>query len=165
METLEKIQKLEKTSQYKEWHQKNPDTFLSYVMRIIENPSNNEWQIGFFCKKKENFTTFIMNNDTVKIERDQEAFRKGDEIVKEIETPKIKYSLVEAAKLAQHLQQEKYPTEKPLKIISILQNLPEINNIWNFSFVTKSFNTLNIKVSAEDGKIIKHTLSQIFDFT
>lgn len=164
METIQLLKDLEQKDEYKKWKKGNKDAFLSYVLRVIENPPNNEWQIGFFNKKNGKITTFTLDNNKVRIDNDEDIFKKEEDIIKRLEIGKIDYSLIKAAKLAEEFQGKNYPSEKPIKIISILQNLPELDNVWNFSFITKSFNTLNIKVSAETGRILKHSLSQIFEF-
>jgi len=67
MEVKEKILELEKKNEFKNWKKHNKDCFLSYVMRLIENPPNNDWQIGFYDKKKEKITTFVMNKAGMRI--------------------------------------------------------------------------------------------------
>ena len=49
-------------------------------------------------------------------------------------------------------------------IQKILQNLGEFGNIWNITYVTHSFKTLNIKINAENGKILHHSLDSLMDF-
>jgi len=52
----------------------------------------------------------------------------------------------------------------PVKIIAILQNLENLGNVWNLTFVIAAFNTLNMKINAENGKIVEHKLSSILSF-
>ena len=50
------------------------------------------------------------------------------------------------------------------KTIVILQNLSEFGNIWNITYVTHSFKTLNMKINAENGKILHHDIVSLMDF-
>ena len=81
-----------------------------------------------------------------------------------IDLNKVKLSFAEIIDLASEFQKEKYPKEESNKIIAILQNLEKFGNVWNLTFITESFKTLNIKVNTENGKIVEHKLSSIFEF-
>lgn len=37
--------------------------------------------------------------------------------------------------------------------------------VWNITYITASFNVLNVKVDAETGKVLSHRLSGVMDFT
>ncbi|MBW3022928.1 hypothetical protein KY308_02405, partial [Candidatus Woesearchaeota archaeon] len=58
---------------------------------------------------------------------------------------------------------EKYKTHIPIKRIAILQHLP-IGQVWNITYVTQSFNTLNIKINAETKEIVSDKLVSIVQF-
>ena len=94
----------------------------------------------------------------------QEIFKKPDMDVREIDLDKVKLTFAEIIDKASGFQKEKYPKEETDKIIAILQNLEEFGNVWNITVITNSFKTLNMKVSAEDGRVLEHKLSSIFEF-
>ena len=52
----------------------------------------------------------------------------------------------------------------PIKTIAILQNIKPHGNIWNLTYITQAFNTLNMKIDASTGKILDHNHSSIFSF-
>jgi len=164
VETKSKIKELEQIKEYINWKEKNKEAILSFVLRVIEEPANDEWQIGYFNKPKNNITTFVLKGTELTINPDEEIFKKEDQLVKELQLEKVTLSLEDAVKIAQDYQKKNNPGEMPLKIISILQHLTEFGNVWNFSFVSQTFNTLNIKINTENGKIVDHSLSKIFDF-
>lgn len=165
METKNKIKELEQKKEFMEWKEKNKEAILSFVLRIIEEPPNDEWQIGFYNIPKNNITTFVLKGTQLTINPDEEIFKKEEQLVKELQLEKVKIGLVDAAKIAQDYQKKEYPSEMPTKVISILQHLTEFGNVWNFSFVSRTFNTLNIKINTENGKVIDHSISKIFEFT
>ena len=65
---------------------------------------------------------------------------------------------------ANEFQQSNFPKDRSIKTIAILQNLPEFGNIWNLTYVTEAFNTLNIKIDALNGQVLEHNLTSIFSF-
>ena len=81
----------------------------------------------------------------------------------EITTDKITMAPLE--KIADKLKREKYKNETLTKKIIILQNLKEFGHIWNLTFLTSSFKTLNIKIDANSGKILKKKLASLITFT
>jgi len=94
----------------------------------------------------------------------EEVFKKPDMKVNEINTAKLKLPFDKIINKAESFKKKKYPKEIDDKIIAILQNLEPFGDIWNLTYITKTFNTLNIKVDAENGRILQHKLSSIFDF-
>ncbi|MBI2652931.1 hypothetical protein HYX00_05695, partial [Candidatus Woesearchaeota archaeon] len=44
------------------------------------------------------------------------------------------------------------------------QNMAALGNIWNITYITEAFNTLNMKIDASNGKVLEHNLSSIFSF-
>ena len=51
-----------------------------------------------------------------------------------------------------------------MKIIMLIQNHNKLGNIWNITYVTESFKTLNIKIDAASGKIVRDELIELFQF-
>ena len=47
------------------------------------------------------------------------------------------------------------------KIIAIIQNLDK-EQIWNVTFLTQSFKTLNLKIKSDNGEIIEKKLDSLF---
>jgi len=100
----------------------------------------------------------------IKAHVEEEVFKKPSMSVNEINLDKIKLPLKEILEKVETFRKKTYPKELQEKIIVILQNLDDFGDIWNITYITKAFNTLNIKISAENGKVLQHKLSSIFDF-
>ena len=73
-------------------------------------------------------------------------------------------TLDESLDKTEKLQKEKYPKESTMKRIIILQNLENFGNVWNITYFTQSFNTLNIKIKTDSGKIVEHKLTPLFGY-
>lgn len=163
MKLKEALDKIKKDSKFKEWEKNNKKAYFSYAFCTIGGDKNNGWQLGYYNKEKDRMTTFTINNE-VAISPEEEVFKKQDMKVKKIGLAKVKLDLDIILEKIKRFQKDKYSNEMPVKKIIILQNLEKLGNIWNITYVTKSFKTLNMKVNAENGEILQHKLSSIFSF-
>ncbi len=167
MELKDAVDKVESSPAFKEWWTDNKKTHFSYAFCTVENDKINQWLIGYFNKDSDKMTSFGVGDEDsnqITICPEEEIFKKEGIEVKKIELSKVNLNLEGALKKTEEFRQKKYPKEEPTKKIIILQNLENHGNVWNITFVTKTFNVLNIKISTEDGKVVSHSLSSIFSF-
>ena len=122
----------------------------------------DEWQLGFYDSKSDKITTFVMKDNSIDIRKEDDVFKEDETKVHQLELDKIKIGLDEAITKAGEFQSKNYPKDRSVKTIAILQNIADSGNMWNITFITESFNTLNMKIDASAGKIINHNLSSIF---
>ena len=156
------LKKLKESSEFKEWISKNKEAYLTYAFTMIENLENSEWQIGYYDKKLDKVTIFTINGN-IEINPEQDVFKKPGTSVKKINLKDVKFSLDKVLKKAHSIKNKKYPKELIKKTIAILQSI-ELGQLWNITFITSSLNTINIKIDAKTGKIIKHELVSLFQF-
>ncbi len=163
---MELKQALERLNKSKEYHpiSKNKGIFLSYGLITIENDETTPWQLGFYNSSTDKMTTFIIGKGKIEVQKEEEVFKKPDMEVKPIEMEKAKLKFNEIIKRAEEFKKEKYPKETVSKTIAILQNLEDYGTIWNITFVTGSFKTLNLKVNAENGEVTHYNLESIMEF-
>ena len=163
MELKLALKKLEESQDFKKWRRENKNTCFSYAFKIPQEMLN-EWQLGFYDKKKDKITTFIINGDNVNIRPEEDIFKKEETKVNEVQLDKVKLTLDNALAKANEFQKKNFPKDKSIKTIAILQNIPNLGNIWNITYVTETFNILNMKIGASNGKILKYNLSSVFSF-
>lgn len=162
MKTFKKcLDELKNSKEFKNWKKKNPKTFLSYGFIII--PKETCWKAGFYHPGKDVITSFIIN-DKIKIEQEEQIFKPEKMHVNKLDIKKIKTNHKQALKTAEKLQKQKYKNHNPIKTILILQNLEKQGTIWNITYITQTLETLNIKISAQTGKILEHKLVKLFEF-
>ena len=160
MELKEAFKKLEKSKEFREWKQKNPDTFFSYALKILEENKEQPWNIGFYHKLTDKVVTFIVDKK-IDMQEEEEIFKKPDDEVKPIETEKAKMPFSDIMEKVRDFTNKTYPTELMNKTIAILQNLENYGTVWNITHITPSFNTINIKADAEDGRILYNNIESI----
>lgn len=163
MDVKPALKKLEQSKDFRDWRKKNRSTYFSYAFKIPQE-TPNEWQLGFYDRKKDKITTFVINGDSIKIKADEEVFKKEDAEVNEVKMGNVNVTFDTAIQKANEFQNKNFPKDRSMKTIAILQNIPNLGSIWNITYITEAFNTLNMKISASNGKILENKLSSIFSF-
>lgn len=158
------LEKLEDSQDFKKWCQKNKNTYFSYAFKIPQEMGLNDWQLGFYDNKKDKITTFELSNGNIKIRDEEDVFKKEDAKVNEVHLDKVRLTFDNAIEKAHEFQQKNFPKDKSIKTIAILQNISKLGNIWNITYITEAFNTLNMKIDASSGRVLQHHLSSIFSF-
>ncbi|MAH33343.1 hypothetical protein CL615_03045 [archaeon] len=164
MELKDALKRLEKSDEFKNWYKKNPDNFFSYAFTLLEDKKENPWQLGYYHESTNKVVTFTVNDDSIETEKEEEVFKKPDMKVKKVDIEKVKIPFKDILKIIEEFRKKEYSKELVNKTMVILQNLGSHGIIWNITYVTHAFNTLNIKVNAESGKIMKHSLDSIMSF-
>lgn len=160
MDLDQSLKKLKESKQFKDWNKKNLETFFSYALKTSDNDT---LQLGFYNKKTDKMTTFIINKE-IEMQQEEEIFKKPGMEVNPINMDKIKIPFKKILRKAEEFQKKKYPKELVSKTIAILQNLEQYGNTWNITYVMHSFKTLNMKINPENGKILHHSLESLMDF-
>src|SRR3989338_692640 len=130
----------------------------------IENNESSLWQLGFYNRATDKITTFVIGKNEIAVQKEEEVFKKPDMEVKPVGIEKAKLKFDEIIKKAEKFKKEEYPKEAISKTIAILQNLQGFGTVWNITFVTDSFKTINLKINAENSEVISHNLESIMDF-
>ena len=163
MDLKSALKKLEGSRDFKKWRQKNKKDFFSYAFKIPQEMSS-EWQIGFYDAKKDRITTFVIGETSIKIRPEEEVFKREESKISEVKIDKVKVAFDNALEKAEEFQSKNFPNNKSIKTIAILQNMQSLGNIWNITYITESFNTLNMKIDASTGKVVEHNFASILSF-
>ena len=132
---------------FKDWNNKNKDSFLcSFV--LIDNP-----QFDFY-NKNDTMTSFMMK-DKIEVIEDEEIYNETK--IKPLQIKDIKSSEDKVIEIIK----DKYPKEKFGKEIIILQN--QDRQLWNITIITASLKLLNVKVDMNN-KIVSETFEPLTKF-
>ncbi len=164
MEPQKTLKKLKESAVFAEWSKKNPDSFFSYALKILEPKTEEPWQLGFYIPSKDKMASFVVKEGNIEMQQEDEVFKKPEMEVKPVSLENMKLAFKEIMELADRFKKEKYPGEIPSKTIAILQNLEVYGDIWNITFVTLSYNVLNMKLSAETGRVVYSHLESLMNF-
>ncbi len=165
MHPIELIPALRETEEYKKWREGSPNAKLVHLFLILDPGKDISFDIGFFDFDKKLMTSFIVDEELSKVELSEtkEVFAKDLSNIKPLDEEKIKVNYQDAVKTANELQKKEYSQHFPMKEVVVLQKL-DIGQVWNITYITKTFQTLNIKIDSESGEVLEHKLHQIFSF-
>ncbi len=164
MKINEALDKLNSDISFKQYLKNNPKAYLSHFFMMMEKDMKNDWQIGYYNPDSNLVSTYIVTNKDIIAETPQEPFKKPEDSIARLGFDKIKKYYDDAIKKAKECLKKNYPKELPLKTMIILQNIKDFGNIWNITFVTSSFNTINIKIDAKEGNILNHEKTSFMKF-
>ena len=161
IEKLKKaVKKLQDAQEFKNFKKKNPGAYLVSCIIITDGKKTGDWQVDYYQPKKHKITTFILE-DELWLKREDDIFQKEKTGLKELKLNKVKISMDEMLELMEKLRKKKYPGDCPNKIISILQNL-DGKTIWNVTSLTSTLKIWNIKLDAENGRVIEEKIENVF---
>ena len=151
------LQKLKISPVFKQWISENKKFFLAHAFVMLDESNKDVWQIGYYCKDTDKISTFVVEENEVNLIKNQEIF-KAEGSIKELKAEDVKLEADEMLKIGKKCREEHYPNEEVFKTFYIIQN-SAIGEIYNLTFLTKSFKAINIKISVEDGKILQHSIN------
>lgn len=155
------LKRAEASGEFKSWKESHKHSYLCSAFMIGNDISSKNWQLDFYDKDDDMMTSITEENSSIKL-KEQSVFKKPKDEIKELELGKIKFDLDKAVAKIDSLRKKKFPGETPSQKIFVLQNLDAIT--WNITYINTSFNVLNVKINAINGKIIDKSLTSILGF-
>lgn len=162
MDLKQIILDLEHSNEFKQWNKNNPDFFLAHIFVMLDDANKDVFQIGFYNSKTEKMTTFIVDNEKISLIEDQEVL-KSEGTIQELIIDDIKTSVEDALLASNKIKNDKYKNEMIAKKFFIVQKT-DLGDIFNITFFTASFKTINIKISTVDCTILKESMSDLMTF-
>jgi hypothetical protein len=162
MQIKKVVEELTNSKEFRLWKEDNKESYLAHLFRMMDEPNEGIWQLGYYNPKEDKITTFIFENEGIKIVPPSDIFKKPDTELNALDIESVSIDWMTALENASEFREKEYRNEWPVKSFFILQSITE-GVIYNLTLVTKTFNTLNIKVSAKTGKIISSKLTSLFE--
>ena len=157
MDINEIVKTVESSSDFKKL---DSGYYLVHFFRMMDSQKSEDCQLGYYNKKIDKIVVFEYDSGNVKALAPEEAFKeKGDILALELD--KITLSLDNALNKAQDVVKNNYPAHLLSKAIVLLQKLPEYGQLWNITVITHTFQVINIKINAETGEVIKHSMESL----
>lgn len=146
------IKKLESSSQFKKVKEANNNIYLCSFFKMFDKEKEIV-QIHYYDSKKDDIISFEIGEE-IKIEQSK-VFRDKKTEIKELKLDEIKINIKEAIRLYEKFLKSKHET--PDKKIIVLQVLEK--PVWNITYLTTTFNIINIKIDAISGEKISEDIS------
>jgi hypothetical protein len=165
MKIKELLTYVESQKDFTDWKSKNPQAQLVHVFILLDPSVKKQYDIGYYNPKTKKMVSFTITEDKgeLKIREDEEILKDPEHKILPLSLEDISVELESALETAVKLQKEKYKKDDALKHVLILQRL-QIGQVWNITFITKQFNTLNIKIDSKTGKAVDESLQSLFQF-
>lgn len=154
---------VEETQQYRQWKQKNPDSYFVSAFFLGEEFSSGskDWQFDFYEPDKDKVVSFVYGKDLPI--KEEEVFKKTKDAIPELVLDNIKVDLEKAIDIFENIKKSKHPGEIATKKLFILQVL-EGKTIWNITYISSAFNILNIKIDALSDNVLSESFSSVLSF-
>ncbi len=163
MELKEVLKTIENSIDYKEWRTKHPEAFLAHAFVMLDEENKNIWQTGYFDDKKNTMSTFVFEGAKISVIPDQEVL-KAEQKILALKPEDVIVSVADALAAAQKARIENYGKEQPIKSFFIIQNIEAHGPVFNITFFTAAFKTINIKISTTKGKVVHHSMQALAAF-
>jgi len=154
------MEKLKASPEFSRWRAKSPKDCLASAFTIIEG-KEPQWQACFYDSKKDRVTTFTITGNLVSVQPESEVFKEPGKKMERIDEENVRIDLPQLISITSGLQREKYPSEKPMKIIAVLTGCGN-GALWSVTYLTQSFKTLVIKVDAKSGEVVSDAIISFF---
>ena len=161
-EIQEACERVTNTEMFTTWKEENKKAYVCSLFKIIGEGETPGWQVDFYNPTNDTISSFIADDDVEMVGKDSKIFKESNVKISKLDVKKVKIGVHEALNKVSLIKNEKYPNEVPTKKIVILQNVKGI--MWNLSFMTTSFNILNVKINAESGNVIEESLKSLMSF-
>lgn len=152
-------QLLTSNSLFKKWLQHHENTYLTHFFSTLNSAveMKQPWEVGFYDAAREKMTVFLpLENDDFEIKPEDDVFKSGGAIEK-LSLDLVNISFSQAVAMFKQQFPLSFPKEQISDGFVILQKV-EGKVMWNFAFMTKSIQYLNLKIDAQEGGIIASQL-------
>ena len=148
------INALEKTEEFKKFKEQQSDAFLSHFFTQIsaQYSVKTNWDAGYYEPKQEKIVVFTQLADSFVKKAEDEVFKKKADAVEPLKLDSVSVSFEKAVEITKKKIEDEFSQLQLGDGFVILQEL-DAKPLWNFTFITRTLQFLNIKINASTGII------------
>lgn len=180
---------VESGKEFKAWRAANKASYLSSIFTMATDlerlskggfaDAGTEWLLSYYDNDDDTFTTFssIGNQRGTR----EQAFKKGRSLPK-LDVDAVRVGISKCLEVGEGVKKGNYKGEDTSRVILVLQPLTKNEilagnesdkgsrasrsavAVWNMTYITTSFNVINVKIDAESAVVLSHRLSGVMDF-
>ena len=163
MEAKSLIKQVENTKEFLELKEKKQNLFLAHVFAMYDGDKLMDTQVGYYDNDTKKMSSFLISDDKVQLLPETDVFQKPGSEVKSIAVEKISLEFDQVKQKSEELLSSKYSLTASKKVF-ILQTVGD-DQVWNITFLTNSFSTINIRVDSVTSEILKDEVVNLVDFS
>ncbi|MBN1274664.1 hypothetical protein JXA12_00020 [Candidatus Woesearchaeota archaeon] len=157
MDAHEAVEFVEGSERFRGFLGEDGSYYLVHCFCTVEG-ERSPWQVGYYSRRTRKIVVFTAGKEVVQAPAD-EAFRESGH-VPPLDVGGVSVRLDDALGVAGEVRRERYPHEAVGKTIVLLQVIGG-RPLWNLTFITQSFNMLNIRVDAASGEVVADSLHSL----
>ena len=161
MEFPDLVKKLEGQEIFTSWKKEHPKSFLAHVFVMIEGDASSGYQVGYYDTADKKVTSFLVQGDEVNVLPPSEIFKDPDTELIALDISGIELSTQDVLAKAHEIREDDYSGIPVMKVFFILQHIEGVGRVFNVTFVTRDLKTLNVKLEAQSGEVLKHSLQSL----
>lgn len=156
IELKDSFNSLQEGEDFKKWKELHTESYLTSCF-LVDN--SGLWQFDYFNPTNSKITSFQKGKMTG---QDQDIFQTEQTKIKELNLENVDISYDKVLNITEEILKQKYSNETIEKKIVILQTIDF--EVWNITYLTKSFNVINFKIDAKTGNLLKETFENIIGY-
>lgn len=135
---------------------------LVHLFQMFSQNTQPHWQISYYNKDTKSMITFHMN-EQITVENHTQLATLDEKQILPLHIEEVSISFEKAKQITEECiakEHKKLPTTTQ---IFLLQHIPLIGIVWNITYVTNDFKTINVKIDAKTGEIKLQNVNSLLD--
>jgi hypothetical protein len=157
MEIIKLIYGVESGDVFKKWKEEHKNSFLASVFGMT---GNEDMTLNYYDKSTDKMYSFSCKAPLAPVEQD---FVKSSEEILSVRAETLKITIDEALKKAYSTAEKNYSEQRLVRTIFALQVLGG-KQVWNITFLTGDYQTINIRIDSISGDVIEHSIAKLSEF-
>ncbi|MFH1182054.1 MAG: hypothetical protein V1702_03790 [Candidatus Woesearchaeota archaeon] len=157
MELIKLVYGVEAGEIFKKWKEAHENSFLASVFGMT---GNEDLTLNYYDKDKDKMYSFSCKSPC---EPNEQDFVKSGEEILPVRVETIKVPIAEALKKSYGVAEKNYSEQRLVRTIFALQVLGG-KQVWNITFITADYKTINIRIDCISGDVIGHTVAKLSEF-
>ena len=136
----------------------HPQGVLSHFFSSLDSQyqAKSAWEIAFYDPKKEKIVVFVHNQaGEITLQKEDDIFKRESDVVEELEIKSVVIPFEKARTIFAGKVKELFPSMVLGDGFIVLQTILG-KTLWNFTFITKTLQFINIKINAASGEVDSH---------
>lgn len=157
---MEVFKELTEKDIFKNWKEEHQNAFLSHFFCPLNSKleKNSSWEIAFYDPDKDKVVVFVDE----KTKKEDEVFKKEGDTVEELNLDEVKVSFEESSAIFKENLNILFPSTIIGDGFVVLQTIKG-KTFWNFTFINKALQFINIKINSVNGKIESHQTVELIN--
>jgi hypothetical protein len=129
------------------------DAFLAHAFVMRDDAGGEEWQIGYYSPSSMLMTSFMIGESITMLPPAEVL--KADVEIHELNPASVTIMPVNAFHAAENVVKKHYGGALTARVFYIIQHLEQV--VYNITFITRQFSTINVRVDAGTGEVVHHS--------